>query len=133
VSTGRENQQRGEAERQSVAGLFRAAGFVVVNLSQPGLPRGVRGRRGTFQTPGIPDLRVYDPRGLVPPIWVEVKSGKAKPTAAQYWFARLAATNNERWIAGGVERAKEHLRAVGCLQQRADGEVLVPLRGTAVA
>jgi len=80
-----------------------------------------------------PDWSCPNPRGLVPPIWFEVKSGKAKPTAAQYWFARLAVTHGEGWIHGGVERAKERLRAVGCLHARGGVEVLVPLRGTKVA
>ena len=86
-----------------------------------------------MQTAGIADLRVYDPRGIVSPWWHEVKAGKAKPTPAQWWFCRLVLASKERWIHGGVERAKEQLRAVGCLQVRDGIELLVPLRGTAVA
>jgi len=133
VSTGRANQRAGEAERQAVAKLYRQVGFVVMNFSRPGIPAGKKGRRGTMQTAGIADLRVYDPRGIIPPWWHEVKAGKAKPTPAQWWFCRLVMASKERWIHGGVERAKDHLRSVGCLQQRASGEVLVPLRGTVAA
>lgn len=56
----RANQRAGERERLAVVAWYTRAGFQVLNLSQPGLPRGKRGHRGTFQTPGIPDLRSGD-------------------------------------------------------------------------
>lgn len=127
-STGRENQRAGERERLAVATWFVRAGFTVVNFSQPGLPRGQRGRRGTFQTAGIPDLRIYDPRGIVPPIWFEVKAGNGVLSPAQRAFKTLCeAQHQEVYIHGGVERAKGFLRHVGCLVLRDGIEVLQPL------
>jgi len=129
VTIGRANQRRGEAERLAVATWFVRAGFRVINFSQPGLPRGRHGRRGTYQTAGIPDLRVYDPRGVVTPFWYEVKSGDARLTAEQRDFQQLcAAQEGEPYFFGGVERAKDLLRHLGLLVVRGDVEVLEPIR-----
>jgi len=121
----RMNQQAGEAERRAVAGWYRQAGYEVVNFSQPGVPRGKRGLRGTFQTPGWPDLVVMDLAVDPPELWAhEAKVSGAQLTAKQRRMIGLLKRCGIRTLVGDAETAKAELRRRGRLVVRRGVEVL---------
>jgi hypothetical protein len=130
MSTGRTNQAKGEAERRAVADWYRKAGLIVLNLSQPGLPRGKHGRRGTFTSAGIPDLLVIHPVRGYGAWFHEVKSGRAKLSADQHRVCDQLTAAQMRVVVGGVAAAKAQLRWWGLLVSTDAGDVLRPVTVT---
>jgi hypothetical protein len=120
------NVHKGAAEQRAVASWYRQAGYTVIWFSQPGLPRGKRGRRGTFQTPGWPDLVIIDREAEPAELWAhEVKAGGARLSAVQRGVITLLERCGIRTVVGDAETAKAELRRRGRLVVRRGVEVIV--------
>lgn len=91
--------------------LYRTAGCVVVSFSQP---------RRTKQTPGIPDLRIYDTKTGTA-WWHEVKRQQGpgwtyvqtKQSDAQRLFQARAEACGEEYLIGARDVAYRKLRDLG--------------------
>lgn len=103
---GQLNQREKEVQRDVIE-LFESLGCHVIRTS-PGR------RGGTFQTPGIPDLRVFVPRKRCA-FWFETKAANGVQSTGQITFQRLAEACGDVYIIGGTEAAIMHLRAIGLL------------------
>ena len=97
-----------KAEQLEVERLYRTAACEVVRFSQP---------RATFQTPGIPDIRVYCVRKRCS-WWHEVKRPKGgKQSDEQKLFQAMAERCGETYILGGWEEAYAYLRQLGVIAE----------------
>ena len=91
--------------------MYRAAGCVVISFSHPGK---------TMQTPGIPDLKVYEPYAGTT-WWHEIKRQQgdgflrvsSKQSVDQQWFQSLAEDYGEEYIIGARDVAERKLRELG--------------------
>ena len=94
--------------------LYRSAGCTVVTYSQP---------RQTKQTPGIPDLQVFDHRTGTwwyhevkrrsGPEWLKVSHGQ---TEAQLAFQQMCEEFGIEYLIGAREVALQKLREIGRIQ-----------------
>jgi hypothetical protein len=89
----------------AVVKLYKAMGCEVYVLSQP---------RASMQTPGLPDLWVFAPRAGRA-FWHESKAADGKPSAAQVVFENRCGSCGVGHVIGGIDAAKQHLRAIGLM------------------
>ncbi len=90
--------------------MYRASGCVVISFSHPGK---------TMQTPGIPDLKVYDPKSRTS-WWMEVKRQQGPgflkvqsvQSIEQAWFQKLAEEHGEEYLIGARDVAEQKLRVM---------------------
>jgi hypothetical protein len=87
----------------AVVRLYESLRCKVYVLSQP---------RATMQTPGLPDLWVFAP-SVGRAWWHETKAEGGKPSPAQVVFEERCGSCGVGHVIGGMEAAKNHLRAVG--------------------
>ena len=91
--------------QRDVVNLFRGAGCIVYNLSQP---------RATMQTPGLSDLLVFCLRKRA--FWFfEVKTPEGKQSEDQENFEKRCETADVTYACGGVDAAEDQLKAIGVL------------------
>lgn len=93
--------------------LYRTAGCSVITFSQA---------QKAQQTPGIPDMRVYDPRSGTAwwheikrqsgPEWLKTNHGQ---TEHQVIFQRLVESFGEEYLIGARDVAEAKLREIGRL------------------
>ena len=89
----------------SVVKLYKSLRCIVFDTSQP---------HRALITPGVPDLLIFAPR--VGRFWFhEVKAADGKPTVEQAAFEELCGSCGVGHVIGGVDAAKNHLRAIGLI------------------
>ena len=72
--------------------------------------------RKTRQTPGVPDLIVFNSRAGR--MWFfECKAEGARPSPAQVYFAELCETAGIDYVIGGTFAAINHLRQIGVARE----------------
>ena len=102
--------QRERDVQRDVVRLYESLGCAIYSTSQP--------RKAKYITPGIPDLMVFAPK--VGRFWLhEIKSEKGKPSSAQLDFETLCGSCGVGHVIGGVDAAKNHLRAIGLIARAA--------------
>lgn len=104
--------------QQRVIALYKAFGCDVATLSQP---------RATMQTPGIPDLYVFPPRGLRA-FWHETKRPKGARTSEGQVKWKLKCLHCQTdVVTGGVEDARAYLQRIGLVAH--DGATILSVAG----
>ncbi len=98
-------QPREKQIQLEVRRFLEAFGCVVISFSQP---------RATKQTPGIPDLYCFPPRGR-PAFWFEVKTPNGITSEAQLDFEARCRMARIGYARGGVSEARYVLTALGVL------------------
>ena len=92
--------------QQRVVKFYRDLGCEVVVLG--GQPR------KTYQTPGVPDLKIYCVRKRKT-WWLEVKTKTGQQTKSQADFQLMAETCDEVCLVGGLEVVQAHLMGLGII------------------
>jgi hypothetical protein len=110
VTTARRQPEK--AIQADIVQALRRVGCAVYVL---GTHRPAGDYQGTMQTPGVPDLWVFLPRGLGG-LWVEVKAPKGRRSMAQEQFRAACYDDGVPYVCGGLPEVMQHLMLRGVIR-----------------
>lgn len=106
---------RRQPERAAQAAIVRLLAAVGCAVYVLGTTRRRGDYHGTMQTPGLPDLFVFLPRGLGT-LWIEVKAPGGRLRPEQRLFRQRCVEAGQPHVVGGYQAVVDELRRCGLLR-----------------